>query len=114
MASCSDRTNGLLQLLNRKPPFGHEILACVEQYPEYTLEIKEAHVTPSDGESAVEVELLVECGLLQEIADAPRSKKGKSKFREATVLITVTSDLDFVDFRRIPSVCSGCLCGLIY
>ncbi|KAI0690593.1 hypothetical protein BC835DRAFT_1407505 [Cytidiella melzeri] len=90
-------------LLNRRPPFGHEVLAYVKQLPQYKVVITETNVTPSDGKSPVEVELVIQCGLLHELADAPQPKKGKSHFREATMVVTVTSDLDYVDFRRIST-----------
>jgi ATP-dependent DNA helicase HFM1/MER3 len=89
-------------LLNRKPPFGHEVIAYVKQLPRYKLEISESGITPSDGTSPVEVELLVQCGLVDDIASVPQPRKGKMRFREATMLVTVTSDLDYIDFRRIP------------
>lgn len=90
--------------MNRRPPFGQEVLAYLKQLPQYTVEVTEVNVVPSDGQSPVEVELSIECGLLCDLTDAPQPRKGKLRFREATVVVTVTSDLDYVDFSRIPYV----------
>ena len=91
------------QLLNRRPPFGHQVLAVVNQFPRYYIEIDELEVTSSDGTSPVEVELSVTCGLGDGSGtESAKSKKSKSKFRDMTLVLTVTSDMDFVDFRKIP------------
>lgn len=89
------------QLLNRRPPFGHEVLAYVKQLPQYTIEITQGNVVPSDGQSPVELELSIKCGLLHDMTDAPQPQKGEMRFREAAIVLTLTSDLDFVDFSRI-------------
>lgn len=80
------------------------MLACVNQFPQYSLEIREVDITPSDGQTPVEIELFVECKLVSErTAGNSKSKKGKVlKFRENTLIATVTSDLDYIDFRKIP------------
>lgn len=91
-----------IQLLNRRPPFGHEILAAVHQLPQYKLDIIEVDVTSYDGNRAVEVELSVECGLEIHGGSLTKAKKSKSRVSDMTVLLTVNSDLDFIDFRRIP------------
>ena len=89
-----------LQLLNRRPPFGLEVISYARNLPEYYVTIEEVDITRSDGQSPVEVELAITCGIKNDSAD-PKSKKGKSKFRDSTVVFVVTSTLDFVDFRRI-------------
>ncbi|KAF7791334.1 hypothetical protein EIP86_002348 [Pleurotus ostreatoroseus] len=89
-------------LLNRRPPFGHQILASVRQLPKYLVSIKKTDVTASDGIQPVEVELTIECGLLEDNTPV-QAKKAKTKFRDTTLVLTVTSDLDFIDFRRIST-----------
>ena len=74
----------------------------MKQLPQYVLHIAEKDVTPSNGSSALEVELLVDCGLKN--APDSRPKKPKGKLIDMTAVLTLTSDLDFVDFRRIPYV----------
>ena len=86
--------------MNRRPPFGHQILASVRQLPKYLVSIKKTDVTASDGIQPVEVELAIECGLLEDNAPV-QAKKAKTKFRDTTLVLTVTSDFDFIDFRRI-------------
>ena len=77
------------------------MLAVVNQFPRYHIEIEEVEVTPSDGASPVEVELAVTCGVEDGSWTEGKSKKGKSKFRDMTLVLTVNSDMDFVDFRKI-------------
>ncbi|KAJ3551777.1 hypothetical protein NM688_g4511 [Phlebia brevispora] len=89
-------------LLNRKPPFGHQILAFVKQLPKYWVKVKQIEVTASDGQQPIELELAIECGVEEE-SDAPKINKPKSKFRDTTLVLTTTSDLDFIDFRRIST-----------
>ncbi|KAL7283636.1 hypothetical protein ACG7TL_003072 [Trametes sanguinea] len=90
------------QLLNRKPPFGHEVLASVNQLPRYTVTISEEDM--SVKEDGVEVELSIECGLAQNL-QTHKSKKGKKQRRwDMTLVLTLTSDNTFVDFRRISTV----------
>ena len=77
------------------------MLAFVKQLPQYSLEITEVNVTPSDGKSPVEVELSIDCGIVCDLTQAAQPRKGKSKFRESTLVLIVNSDLDYIDFRRI-------------
>ncbi|CAL1705677.1 unnamed protein product [Somion occarium] len=93
----------LEQLLNRRPPFGNELLASVKQLPEYFLEVSEVDVATQNGEGPVEVELSIKCGLLHDEGVGAKPKKSRSKGQDWTVVLTVNSDLDFVDFRRIPT-----------
>ena len=90
--------------MNRRPPFGNEILALVQRFPQYFLEVTEVDVTTDEGNGPVEVELSIKCGLLNENAVGDKARKSRNKGRDSTVVLTLTSDLDFVDFRRIPSV----------
>ncbi|OSD08552.1 P-loop containing nucleoside triphosphate hydrolase protein [Trametes coccinea BRFM310] len=94
---------GLIEkLLNRKPPFGHEVLASVNQLPRYTVTISEEDM--SVKEDGIEVELSIECGLAQNL-QTQKSKKGKKQRRwDMTLVLTLTSDNTFVDFRRISTV----------
>ncbi|TCD63539.1 Sec63 [Steccherinum ochraceum] len=89
------------QLMNRKPPFGNELLAKLKNYPRYTLSVTEASVTPSDGQSPVEVELSIQCGLVQEGGFMPKKKPMRGG--EWTVVFACNSDLDYIDFRRTPT-----------
>ncbi|KAI0950168.1 hypothetical protein AcV7_008716 [Taiwanofungus camphoratus] len=91
-------------LLNRRPPFGHEMLASVNQFPQYLLKIIEKDMTTHGGEKPIEIELSIECGLVTEGSTTHRQKKkGKPKVSDMTVVLTLTSDLEFIDFRRIPT-----------
>ncbi|KAI5117308.1 hypothetical protein M0805_005536 [Coniferiporia weirii] len=89
-------------LLNRRPPFGHEVLAFVRNLPQYDLTVKVDDITSYNAKKPVSVELTIECRALQ-----PSIVKAKSKQRSRslgmTSILTTTSDLDFVDFRRIAT-----------
>ncbi|KAF8350588.1 hypothetical protein F5887DRAFT_939993 [Amanita rubescens] len=88
-------------LLNRRPPFGQEVIASAQELPQYSLEIQQVQVRSGSGNEPVEVDLSVHCGLADR-HDNVKAKKPKPQRREAnmTVVYAVTSDLDFIDFRR--------------
>lgn len=89
------------QMLNRKPPFGLNVIAAVKQLPQYTLRVVETGLVTHKAQGPVEVELEVECGMIVE-RDAAPMKKNKARTSDMTLVLTVTSELDFIDFRRIP------------
>ncbi|KAI0647359.1 P-loop containing nucleoside triphosphate hydrolase protein [Trametes meyenii] len=89
------------QLLNRKSPFGHDLLATVNQLPQYTIAISEENTTC--GKDGVEVELSVECALVRD-PKVPKARKVKKQKRwDMTLVLTLTSDNTFIDFRRIST-----------
>ncbi|KAI0780632.1 P-loop containing nucleoside triphosphate hydrolase protein [Trametes elegans] len=88
-------------ILNRKPPFGHDLIASVNQLPQYMLTIAELDVSPQ--EDGVDVELSIECGLTRDPKSAKSKKLKKQKRWDMTIVLTLTSDNDFVDFRRIST-----------
>jgi ATP-dependent DNA helicase HFM1/MER3 len=92
-----------LQLLNRRSPFGLNVLASVAEFPLYSLSMKETDIF-SDGTNPVQVHLLVECGLVDEVSPLIKPKKQNRHAMSITVVLTLTSDMDMIDFRRIPSV----------
>ncbi|KAJ6531293.1 hypothetical protein B0H19DRAFT_1242397 [Mycena capillaripes] len=89
-------------LLNRRPPFGHEVLASVRELPQYTLVVKEVEVHSNGGKDPVEIELSITCGLALEPSNGPKGKKQKGR-TQMTAILTLTSDSEMVDFRRIPT-----------
>ncbi|KAF8637338.1 hypothetical protein AX17_002839 [Amanita inopinata Kibby_2008] len=89
-------------LLNRRPPFGQEVLASVKELPEYSLEVRELRLCSSKGNGPVEVELSVCCRLADGSSDN-KSKKHKRREASITIIFAVTSDMEFIDFRRIPT-----------
>ncbi|KAJ4493398.1 hypothetical protein C8R41DRAFT_764528 [Lentinula lateritia] len=90
-------------LLNRRPPFGLEMLASAQEFPVYTLRVEEIRVHSDGGRTPVDIELSVECGLLQEVGPSKSKKQKPSRFSHMTSVLTLTSDNQFVDFRRIPT-----------
>ncbi|KAH9901512.1 P-loop containing nucleoside triphosphate hydrolase protein [Cubamyces lactineus] len=88
-------------LLNRKSPFGQELLTTVNQLPQYTITITESDMSTQDD--GVEVTLSMECGLFRD-TKPPRTKKAKKQKRwDMTLVLTLTSDNTFIDFRRIST-----------
>ncbi|KAM5532095.1 hypothetical protein V8D89_014259 [Ganoderma adspersum] len=88
-------------LLNRKPPFGHDVLFAVNQLPQYRVSISE--IDASAKEDGVEVELSIQCGLVQNLKAPGLKKSRKQKRRDMTIVLTLTSDSVFIDFRRIST-----------
>ncbi|KAF7986542.1 hypothetical protein HWV62_26264 [Athelia sp. TMB] len=95
----------LEMLLNRRPPFGQELLISAKDLPQYCLKVTEIQVMPSmDGIRPVEVELAIECSLVANSSTGTtKLKKQKGRNHSMTTVLTVTSDLEFVDYRRIPT-----------
>ncbi|KAG9318654.1 putative ATP-dependent DNA helicase MER3 [Chiua virens] len=91
------------ELLNRRPPFGFEVLAAANEFPRYHLNIKELKSMHSDGSSPVEVEFAVQCGVISGDSLPQRVKKQKWGKIEMTTLLVVTSDMVFIDFRRVAT-----------
>ncbi|KAL5532870.1 HFM1 [Sanghuangporus sanghuang] len=91
-------------LLSRRPPYGHEVLQQVQDMPHYGLSISVDRngVTSYSGKKAVSIELNVECSLLQALPGRKKFKQ-KTKFLGMTNVLTTTSDLDLIDFRRIST-----------
>ncbi|KIY66335.1 P-loop containing nucleoside triphosphate hydrolase protein [Cylindrobasidium torrendii FP15055 ss-10] len=83
------------QLLNRRPPFGMDMLHTLRsEVPVYTLRVKETDTRTSAGEGPVEVDLSIECALASTVS---KKSKGKTSW---TNILTLTSDMDLIDFRR--------------
>ncbi|KAF8559747.1 P-loop containing nucleoside triphosphate hydrolase protein [Imleria badia] len=91
------------ELLNRRHPFGFDVLAAANEFPRYFLDIKELRSIRSKGNSPVEVEFMVQCGLTLGESAPQRVKKSKWGKTEMTTLLIVTSDMSYIDFRRIAT-----------
>ncbi|KAL5476424.1 HFM1_2 [Sanghuangporus weigelae] len=91
-------------LLNRRPPYGHEVLQQVQDMPHYGLSISVDRngVTSYSGKKAVSIELNIECSLLQALPSRKKFKQ-KAKSLGMTSVLTTTSDLNLIDFRRIST-----------
>ncbi len=93
------------QLLNKKQASGLKILSAVRDLPRYSVAIRELRVAQSTviSNNAVDVELDIQCSVAPESASLSKSKAQRSRhFHDMTYILTLTSDLDFIDFRRIP------------
>ncbi|KAG6335484.1 hypothetical protein ID866_3612 [Astraeus odoratus] len=94
---------GERQLLNRRPPFGSEVLVAAKEFPRYFLGVKEVAIAASHGNDPVEVKLSIECGLIPDSTASQKCKTSRRMGAEMTNLLTLTSDLIFIDFRRIAT-----------
>ena len=90
-----------LQLLNRRPPFGLEILSCLADFPQYVLKVKEVEVHSDGGVNPVQIDLAIECSLLEDKTGSSKTKKRLRGF-QMTAVLTLTSDNELIDLRRIP------------
>ncbi|KAF6764008.1 Sec63 Brl domain-containing protein [Ephemerocybe angulata] len=93
-------------LLNRTAGFGEKLVAFANAMPRYSLMVKELEVHSDRGRSEVEVELAVTCGLLNPHQYGDKTiapKKGFKMSYDRTSVLTMSSDNDFIDFRRIPT-----------
>ncbi|THH08313.1 hypothetical protein EW145_g2777 [Phellinidium pouzarii] len=89
-------------LLNRRQPFGHEVLAFVQTLPQYDLSIKVDDITSYNAKKPVSVELTIECRILETLAGKANQKQ-RTRSPGMTSILTTTSDLKFIDFRRIST-----------
>ncbi|KAF9052836.1 hypothetical protein BJ165DRAFT_1339967 [Panaeolus papilionaceus] len=92
-------------LLNRRSPFGLDVLASLAELPQYDLDIRELSVTSNQGKGPVEVELSIHCSLVHGSDTNPRLTKKSTRARSfhVAVILTITSDMELIDLRRIPS-----------
>jgi ATP-dependent DNA helicase HFM1/MER3 len=94
-------TNDLLR--NRKQASGHKIVFAARELPLCSITIDELSVAHSSGNNTIDVELEVQCAVSFEGASSSKPKARNSRhYHDVTHVLTVTSDLEFIDFRRIP------------
>lgn len=76
------------------------LVDAAKAFPSFSLQIKniETHIDPT-GAEPVEVTLEISCSATAK--EPLRSGKKKAFNYGPTSILTLTSDLDFVDFRRI-------------
>ncbi|KAH9079272.1 P-loop containing nucleoside triphosphate hydrolase protein [Lactarius deliciosus] len=90
-------------LLNKKQASGHKILFAVRELPQYSVTIDELSVVHSTSDSPIDVELDIQCSVSWGGGSSkPKAHKNRH-FADMTYVLTVTSDLEFIDFRRIPT-----------
>lgn len=75
--------------------------------PRYCVSLQEIDVHLGGGKQPVEVEISITCALAnpQQYGVKPSDYKGKSRRTyDMTSVLTISSDYDFVDYRRIQWV----------
>lgn len=78
-------------------------MASVHELPQYSVQITEDDLTSYDGKKPVTAELTIGCGLLEDISKS-KTKKQRGRSLGMTSILTVTSELELIDFRRISCV----------
>ncbi|KAH9483965.1 ATP-dependent DNA helicase MER3 [Psilocybe cubensis] len=91
-------------LLNRRAPFGMEVLRSLAEFPQYIVTIKEISVESDGGKSPVQVDLQIRCGLAEDKDSGFKIRKQRGRSFNMTSILTLTSDMDLVDLRRIPTL----------
>lgn len=91
-----------IQLLNRRPPFGSEVLAAANEMPDFQVKVVDETVKTFGGKKDIECTLTIECSCTVQHSKQKRRKQ-KTSLGPASV-ITLTSDDAYIDFRRIGSV----------
>ena len=77
------------------------MLALLANLPKYFLKIEETSSMSSKDNKPIGIELSIQCGLILDKMQATVTKERAGVF-DMTIVLTLTSDLDFIDFRRIP------------
>lgn len=77
----------------------------MQELPQYSLEIQQLQIRSNGGNEPIEVDLSVHCGLVDR-HDNRKAKKPKRREINMTIVYAVTSDLDFIEFRRTSYVCA--------
>ncbi|EUC66319.1 P-loop nucleoside triphosphate hydrolase, putative [Rhizoctonia solani AG-3 Rhs1AP] len=91
--------NRIEMLLNRRPPFGSDIISSSRTLPSYSIIVEELTSTTNKAANTVDVELLVTVSA--ECTSAKDNHAPKGFDARVTSILTITSDNQFIDFRRI-------------
>ncbi|CUA67753.1 hypothetical protein RSOLAG22IIIB_03180 [Rhizoctonia solani] len=91
--------NRIETLLNRRPPFGWDIISSARALPSYSIIAEELSSAANKATDTVDIELLVtvsaKCGSTKD------NQVPKGFDARVTSILTITSDNQFIDFRRI-------------
>ncbi|KAJ1309146.1 hypothetical protein OPQ81_004819 [Rhizoctonia solani] len=91
----------MVKLLNRRPPFGSDIISSARTLPAYSVLVEELSSTANKVAKTVEVELLVTVSV--KCASLKDNHAPKGFDARVTSILTITSDNQFIDFRRIST-----------
>lgn len=86
-----------VQLLNRKSPFGHVVLDSLAELPKYRIKVSQTSVMTDNGKNPVRIKFSIEC----ELVSSASAKVKKFRYHDVTAILSLTSDYDLIDFRRI-------------
>ncbi|KAF7778611.1 hypothetical protein Agabi119p4_2956 [Agaricus bisporus var. burnettii] len=86
-------------LLNRKSPFGHVVLDSLAELPKYRIKVSQTSVMTDNGKNPVRIKFSIEC----ELVSSASAKVKKFRYHDVTAILSLTSDYDLIDFRRIST-----------
>ncbi|CAE6364448.1 unnamed protein product [Rhizoctonia solani] len=86
-------------LLNRRSPFGSNIVLSARALPSYSIDVEEISTTTNKLADTVDIELLISVSAKCASIEGNGAHKGFDT--RVTSILTVTSDNQFIDFRRI-------------
>ncbi|CAE6451269.1 unnamed protein product [Rhizoctonia solani] len=86
-------------LLNRRPPFGSDLISSARALPSYSVSVEELSSAANKAANTVNIELLVTVSAKYASTEDNRAPKGFDA--RVTSILTITSDNQFIDFRRI-------------
>ncbi|KAG8734229.1 Sec63 [Ceratobasidium sp. 423] len=89
-------------LLNRRPPFGSGLVSSARALPSYSVFVEELSSAANKAVNTVDIELLVTVSAKCASTEDNRAHKGFDA--RVTSILTITSDNQFIDFRRIKWV----------
>lgn len=81
-----------------------DVLRSAAEFPQYAISIKEIGVEFDRGKTPVQVDLLIRCELVYDKINIVKPKKQRGCSFNMTAILTLTSDMDLIDLRRIPYV----------
>lgn len=89
-------------MLNRRSPFGSDIISITRTLPAYSVFVEELSSAANKATNTVNIELLVTVSAKYTPTKDNHTPKGFDT--RVTSILTITSDNQFIDFRRIKWV----------
>ncbi|KAG9103376.1 Sec63 [Ceratobasidium sp. 370] len=88
-------------LLNRRPPFGSDLVSAARSLPRYSISIVETSTAINHAKSALDVTLSI--AISAKLSQGKVNRFSKNFDTRSSSVLTVLSDNQYVDFRRIST-----------
>ncbi|KAF8605451.1 P-loop containing nucleoside triphosphate hydrolase protein [Ceratobasidium sp. AG-I] len=86
-------------LLNRRAPFGSDIISIVRSLPTYTISVEKTSVVTNHAEGTIDIALSI--SVSAKIAPSSLARSSKNFDTRTSSVLTISSDNQLIDFRRI-------------